>query len=310
MGTKVITTTFQLRRGNASWYAENNPVLAQGEPAFELDTNKLKIGDGIHNYNDLDYIVDSNLIQEIVDNKLDNIEKINVKRLENGLEIQTQGAYSHAEGLGTIANEDYQHVSGKYNANNAKALFIVGNGTDDTHRSNALEVLKDGDVKIKRNISLGGNIAASGGVQIEGDAQLLGGVYAGDLSIDSLVVNGADGDSFVVDYRGLIKGRVTNIVDLSDMSIDVTQYTLDVDEGTTWADIVNDARYNPLVKIGNSFYRLFKIYNNGTNEIIVSGDDSYVLYEKNGSGSVVKATDLVKFKDDMSGYGYKMVSNE
>lgn len=224
-----------------------------------------------------------------------------------GNATRASGKNSHAEGLGTIANEDYQHVSGKYNANNADALFIVGNGTDDTHRSNALEVLKNGDVKVKRNITLGGNIATSGGVQIEGDAQLLGGAYAGDLIADTLTVNGADGNSFVVDYRGLTKGRVTNIVDLSDMSIDVTQYTLDVDEDTTWADIVNDAQYNPLVKDGNNFYRLFKIFNNGN---IVSGNDQYVLFDEDGSGSVVKAADHVQFKDDMGGYGYKMVYNE
>ena len=56
--SKVITTTFQLRRGSHSWYKTNNPVLAQGEPAYELDTNKLKIGDGTNNYNDLPYLTE------------------------------------------------------------------------------------------------------------------------------------------------------------------------------------------------------------------------------------------------------------
>ena len=39
----TIETTFQLRRGNAEVWAKNNPVLAAGEPAFELDTGKLKL---------------------------------------------------------------------------------------------------------------------------------------------------------------------------------------------------------------------------------------------------------------------------
>ena len=56
--SKVITTTFQLRRGNSSWYKTNNPVLAQGEPAYELDTKKLKIGDGVHNYSAIPYLAD------------------------------------------------------------------------------------------------------------------------------------------------------------------------------------------------------------------------------------------------------------
>lgn len=49
-------TTFQLRRGLAEVWKKNNPLLAKGEPGFELDTNRLKIGDGEKNYNDLPYI--------------------------------------------------------------------------------------------------------------------------------------------------------------------------------------------------------------------------------------------------------------
>lgn len=52
----TIKTTFQLRRGNAEVWAKNNPVLAAGEPGFELDTGKLKIGNGNDTYNDLPYI--------------------------------------------------------------------------------------------------------------------------------------------------------------------------------------------------------------------------------------------------------------
>lgn len=52
----TIKTTFQLRRGNAEVWAKNNPILAAGEPGFELDTGKLKIGNGNDTYNDLSYI--------------------------------------------------------------------------------------------------------------------------------------------------------------------------------------------------------------------------------------------------------------
>lgn len=251
-----------------------------------------------------------------------------------GNATRASGKNSHAEGLGTIANEDYQHVSGKYNANNANALFIVGNGTDSTHRSNALEVLKNGDVIIGNTeitnhvinlLNDNSIVSAVGDLQISSENDI--GIFSGGwlnissdaglnissdgvIYLSNLYVEGADGDSFSVDWRGITKGRVTNIVDLSEMSIDVTQYTLDVDAGTTWADIVNDARYNPLIKKGNNFYRLFKIYNNGTNEVIISGDDQYNLFEEDGSGPLVKATDRVKFKDEMSGYPYKMISGE
>lgn len=52
----VLNTTFQLKRGTSERWAEVNPVLAAGEPGFELDTFKLKIGNGIDSYDDLPYI--------------------------------------------------------------------------------------------------------------------------------------------------------------------------------------------------------------------------------------------------------------
>ena len=53
---QVIKTTFKLRRNLASYWTEKNPLLAEGEPCFELDTGKLKIGNGNTLYNDLPYI--------------------------------------------------------------------------------------------------------------------------------------------------------------------------------------------------------------------------------------------------------------
>lgn len=56
MATKIITTTFQLRRGTAAQWEAKDPVLALGEPGFEADNNKLKIGDGTKKWTELDYI--------------------------------------------------------------------------------------------------------------------------------------------------------------------------------------------------------------------------------------------------------------
>lgn len=55
MAVQIIKTTFQLKRGTAARWKELNPVLRQGEPGFEFDTGKLKIGDGLTTYNDLRY---------------------------------------------------------------------------------------------------------------------------------------------------------------------------------------------------------------------------------------------------------------
>lgn len=56
---KIIKTTFLLRRGTTSAWESANPILQYGEPGYEKDTGKLKIGDGIHAWNELPYIAGS-----------------------------------------------------------------------------------------------------------------------------------------------------------------------------------------------------------------------------------------------------------
>ena len=47
---------FQLRRSTSSNWTSTNPILQAGEPGFETNTYKLKIGDGITRWNLLPYI--------------------------------------------------------------------------------------------------------------------------------------------------------------------------------------------------------------------------------------------------------------
>jgi hypothetical protein len=46
---------FKLRRGTAAAWAAANPVLLDQEPGREVDTRKIKYGDGVTPWNDLDY---------------------------------------------------------------------------------------------------------------------------------------------------------------------------------------------------------------------------------------------------------------
>lgn len=48
-------TKIQLRRDTAANWSANNPIPSAGEPCFETDTGKLKIGDGSTAYNNLAY---------------------------------------------------------------------------------------------------------------------------------------------------------------------------------------------------------------------------------------------------------------
>lgn len=50
-----MTTRIQHRRGTSAEWIDANPILTSGEPAYETDTGKQKIGDGSTRWNDLAY---------------------------------------------------------------------------------------------------------------------------------------------------------------------------------------------------------------------------------------------------------------
>lgn len=58
----VVKTTFQLKRGTAAKWVELNLVLSAGEPGFEIDTYRLKIGDGHTPWLDLPYIGEGGVV--------------------------------------------------------------------------------------------------------------------------------------------------------------------------------------------------------------------------------------------------------
>lgn len=81
MAAQVIKTTFQLLRGKSTKWANINPILSEGEPGFEIDTYKLKIGDGVTAWNDLPYIVNTESILEEIMMDMDTISFEQIKTL-------------------------------------------------------------------------------------------------------------------------------------------------------------------------------------------------------------------------------------
>ena len=61
----VIKATFQVKRGTAARWEELNPILNPGEPGFEMDTFKLKIGNGSTSWKELPYINDVDISKYI-----------------------------------------------------------------------------------------------------------------------------------------------------------------------------------------------------------------------------------------------------
>ena len=51
-----MATKIQLRRDLSANWVGTNPILAQGEPGVELDTKKMKVGDGVTAWNSLEYV--------------------------------------------------------------------------------------------------------------------------------------------------------------------------------------------------------------------------------------------------------------
>lgn len=50
-------STIKLRRGTAAEWASANPVLAEGEPGFETDTGRYRVGDGTTEYSGLPFFL-------------------------------------------------------------------------------------------------------------------------------------------------------------------------------------------------------------------------------------------------------------
>ena len=58
---------FQLRRGTAAEWNSRNPILRSGEPGVELDTRKVKIGDGSTSWISLAYYLNQTDIEDLID---------------------------------------------------------------------------------------------------------------------------------------------------------------------------------------------------------------------------------------------------
>jgi hypothetical protein len=53
--SRYVTARLSIRRGTRDQWEAENTILLEGEPAWEIDTKRLKIGDGETAWNDLSY---------------------------------------------------------------------------------------------------------------------------------------------------------------------------------------------------------------------------------------------------------------
>ena len=88
-----------------------------------------------------------------------------------GKDAMAYGEASLSQGKGTIARGEAQVVFGKYNVPDRESLIIVGNGLADDDRSNAFKLDK------------GGNGYFSGDLSVDGNATVIGTLYANDIDV-------------------------------------------------------------------------------------------------------------------------------
>ena len=94
MAEKTIKTTIQLRNDLAATWHSKNPILKKGEIGIEIDTRKMKVGDGTTAWETLSYMgADANDILAVINENRDNCTQIEL----------TQGQ-TDADGLATITS--------------------------------------------------------------------------------------------------------------------------------------------------------------------------------------------------------------
>lgn len=76
-----------------------------------------------------------------------------------GFATEASGTYSHAQNHGTVASSQAQTALGRFNVADDVSAVIIGNGTGDSARSNALTVDWDGNVEAAGGLTLYGGTA-------------------------------------------------------------------------------------------------------------------------------------------------------
>lgn len=73
-----MAATIQLKRGTAAAMARVNPLLSAGEPGYVTDENRLKIGDGIHYWNELPYMGENSVFNADTHFDFPSVGRVNV----------------------------------------------------------------------------------------------------------------------------------------------------------------------------------------------------------------------------------------
>lgn len=155
---KVYKTIFQVKRGQSAAWFNSNPILRVGEPGFEIDTGKLKIGDGVTAWNDLNYLTDNEIEKiQVLESTISELKEI------VGSEVDNTGLFATINEKANIEN-----VYTKSEIDNIISSVYVYKGTVNSFADLPIDNLKIGDVynieqgDLSLNILPGDNVVWNG----------------------------------------------------------------------------------------------------------------------------------------------------
>lgn len=131
-------TRIQVRRDTSANWTKNNPVLASGEPAYETDTGKFKIGDGSKNYTALPYQgggssePPANMVTTDTDQDITGVKRFLSNRQDLSKPAIKIGSYASGQDTydgGYITSASGIFEIGSYYATNSKGGFLNINST-------------------------------------------------------------------------------------------------------------------------------------------------------------------------------------
>jgi hypothetical protein len=187
-----MATEIKLRRDISTNWTSTNPILAQGEPGYETDTGKLKLGDGTTAWASLAYQAAANIVDgTIVNADINASAAIVDTKLAT---IATAGKVSNSATTATDANTASAIV-----ARNASGNFTAGTITAAVTGAASSNVLKAGDTMTGALVHPLG-AAATPSLTFTGDLDT--GVFSPGADQVAVATNGAG--RLFVDGNGLV----------------------------------------------------------------------------------------------------------
>ena len=152
MATQVLNTHFQLKRGLAEAWDRNNPILADGEPGWTLDTHILKIGDGVTPWKDLEPIGDVEITEADVQRIVEQfVAEKNYKTKQTAISSPSATDDYTTEFIDTISQDDNGVITPTkkkaqvaWNNITQKPSIKAGTGTDSVIENSAENIASGG----------------------------------------------------------------------------------------------------------------------------------------------------------------------